>query len=363
MTSKMIKQKGFSLVELMVGLVIGLFVSLAIYNVFGVFEKQKRVTTGNSDAQTNGAIAIYNIQRDAEKAGFALPVYSNDFTPFNCPINTTFDHDNNAGTAAIGLSPVVITDGGAGSDIVSIRAGDSMRGGIATSMIAGTAANIAQVDTTIGCGVGDTVLVMRDPPANGCSLTRTTAITAAGITPRRVTFGAAANVAPGNNFSCLGVWNELRYSIVANQLNRSGEIVGGIPSANPVPIVADVVNMQAQYGVSATAASNRVERWVDATGNWAPAVITVADRNRIKAIRVAIVARNGLLENTNVTAAAPIAWTDVSIEAPVGSGNNVVSAAPVINLATTDANWRRYRYRVYESIIPIRNVIWSGSAL
>jgi type IV pilus assembly protein PilW len=362
MKTKIIKQKGFSLIEIMVGLVIGLFVSLAIYNVFGVFEKQKRVTTGNSDAQTNGAIAIYNIQRDAEKAGFALPVYSSDFTPFNCPINTTIDHDNNAGTAAIGLSPVVITDGGAGSDTVSIRAGDSMRGGVATAMIAGTAANIAQVDTTIGCGVGDTVLVMRDPPANGCSLTRTNAITAAGVTPRKVTFAASTNVASGNNFSCLGVWNELRYSIIANQLNRSGEIVAGAITAD-VPIVADVVNMQAQYGVSATAASNRVEQWVDATNIWAPGAITVANRNRIKAIRVAIVARNGLLDNTNVTTAAPIAWTDALIEVPLGSGIDVVSAAPVINLATTDANWRRYRYRVYESIIPIRNIIWSGSAL
>ena len=84
--NKKINQKGFSLIELMVGLVIGLLVSLAIYNIFNIFEKQKRVTTGNSDAQTNGAIAIYNIQRDAEKAGFALPVYSNDYSPFNCPI-------------------------------------------------------------------------------------------------------------------------------------------------------------------------------------------------------------------------------------------------------------------------------------
>jgi type IV pilus assembly protein PilW len=359
MNNKIYNQKGFSLIEVMVGLVIGLFVSLAIFNVFSVFEKQKRVTTGNSDAQTNGAIAIYNIQRDTEKAGFALPVYSNDFTPFNCPATTTIDHDNDATSAAIGLSPVVITDGGVGSDIVSIRAGDSMRGGIATPMISGTSANVAQVDTTIGCGVGDTVLVMRDPPANGCNLTRVTAITAAGATPRRVTFAASTNVASGNNFSCLGVWNELRYTISANQLNRSGDIVAGVPSAIDVPIVADIVNMQAQYGVSATANSNRVVQWVDATANWASASITLADRNRIKAVRVAIVARNGLLEKTNVTAAAPTAWTDV----PLGGAITVASPAPVINLATTDANWRRYRYRVYESIIPIRNIIWSGSAL
>lgn len=357
--NKKINQKGFSLIELMVGLVIGLLVSLAIYNIFNIFEKQKRVTTGNSDAQTNGAIAIYNIQRDAEKAGFALPVYSNDYSPFNCPINTTFDHDNNATTAAVGLSPVVITDGGAGSDVIAIRSGDSMRGGIAIDMIAGTGANIAQVNSTIACAVNDTILVMRDPPTLGCNMSRVNAITAVGVTPRRVTFSTTTNVTTGNNFSCMGVWNETQYSIIANQLNRSGAIVTGIPSALFVPVVADVVNLQAQYGVSATPNNNQVTQWVDATANWAPGVITVTNRNRIKAIRVAIVARNGLLENNNVTTAAPIAWADV----PVGGAITVASPAPIINLATTDANWQRYRYRTYESVMPIRNIVWSRGAL
>ena len=184
------KQKGFSLIEIMVGLIIGLLVTAVVVSVFRVFEGQKRTTTGNSDAQTNGAIALFNLQRDAQLAGFALPVYGSDFSPFNCPINTTIDHDNNAGTAAIGLSPIVITDGNGanGSDTIAIRFGDSMKGGIAVEMQAGTATNVVQVDNNIGCTFNDVALVINPSGAAlNCSMTRVgpspTGVTATGVTP------------------------------------------------------------------------------------------------------------------------------------------------------------------------------------
>ena len=114
--TKMInKQKGFSLIELMVGLVIGLIAALVISNVLTRYEQQKRSTTGSSDAQTNGAIALYNIQRDMEGAGWGLPTFEETLSPYLCPLsnvaalNTEINHDNLAATANIGLSPVVIT--------------------------------------------------------------------------------------------------------------------------------------------------------------------------------------------------------------------------------------------------------------
>ena len=33
--------------------------------------------------------------------------------------------------------------------------------------------------------------------------------------------------------------------------------------------------------------------------------------------------------------------------------------APLIDLSA-DPNWRKYRYRVYQTVIPLRNVIWAG---
>ncbi|PPC87611.1 MAG: prepilin-type cleavage/methylation domain-containing protein [Methylotenera sp.] len=371
------KQKGFTLVEIMVGLVIGLLVTLVVVNVFRVFEGQKKSTTGNSDAQTNGAIALYNIQRDAQTAGFALPVYSTEFSPFNCPVNTTINHDNNNATPEIGLSPVVITDanGANGSDSIAIRYGTSMKGGISVDMQAGTATNSAQVDTNIGCNFNDVVLII-NKTISACSMARVNAspggLTAAGVTPAKITLTSTTNVAAGNALSCLGVWNEVQYAVTANQLTRSGMIVPSaspgitpdLPDAAAVPMVPDIVSMQAQYGVSASANSNQVTEWVNATGAWANTATTptLADRNRIKAIRVAVVARNGLLENTNVTDAC----SSLTNAKPTGlcawDGAEAGSAAPAIDLSA-DANWRRYRYRVYESTFPIRNIIWSREAL
>lgn len=360
------KQKGFTLVEIMVGLIIGLLVTFVVVNVFRVFEAQKRTTTGNSDAQTNGAIALFNIQRDTQIAGFALPVYGSEFSPFNCPINTAIDHDNNAATPAIGLSPIVITNGNGAnaSDTIAIRYGDSMKGGISVGMQAGTGANIAEVDTNIGCAINDAVLIVRQTSPLTCSMTRVTDLTAAGVTPVKITLASTTNVAVGNAMACLGVWNEVQYAVTANQLTRTGDVTAGVPSAVAVPMVADVVNMQAQYGVSASANSNQVTQWVDAIGAFANTATTpsLANRNRIKAIRVAIVARNGLLETANVTEAC----SGVNVAAPTGlcawDGAEAGSAAPAIDL-TADANWRRYRYRVYESVIPVRNIIWSRDVL
>lgn len=374
------KHNGFSLIELMVGLVIGLLAALVIISVFSVFEKQKRASTGNSDAQTNGAIALYNLQRDIQTAGYGLPVFSDAISPFNCPVNTKIDHDNNPAAASpdIGLSPIVITDGIGqnGSDVISIRNGDSMKGGIPVNMEAGTAANVVQAFNNIGCTVNDAVLIINQPSSDNrvlnCSMTKVTGLTAAGVTPVKITLASTVNVAVGNSLSCLGVWNEFQYSVNANnQLTRTGSLTaGGIPNVAAVPVVTDIVNMQAQYGITdapnfslAVPYSSKVTKWVDATGIWANTATTptIENRNRIKAVRIAVVSRNGLLGNSNITTSCSslTAANPTGLCAWVGSAD---SPAPSIDL-TADANWQRYRYRVYESIVPIRNIIWSRRAL
>ena len=98
-------QAGFTLVELMVGLTIGLLATIIIMQVFSVFEAQKRVTTGTADAQTNGGIALYNIGRELQMAGYPLMPVTD--SPLEC---TTTTIDPLTGIADI--FPAVITDGG-----------------------------------------------------------------------------------------------------------------------------------------------------------------------------------------------------------------------------------------------------------
>ena len=355
-------QTGFTLVELMVGMVIGLMATLVIMQVFSVFEGQKRSTMGSSDAQTNGSIALYNITRDLQMAGWGLhpvsdpsdlTVSADAYSALRCATLVT----EGAASDPWNLFPLVITDGGAAagaSDSVTIRYGDSTKGGI-PARITAQAGAVATVDNSLGCRdpvasaaasqVPDTALLFE---GTNCAMTRITA-----LTNTTITLNYAALAATNVYLSCLGVWNTRAYSIVNNNLDLNG-------AAN----VADIINLQAQYGISNTVNDNQIVQWVDATGIWAAP--TVADRNRIRAIRLAVIARNGLQEKTDVSTAC----SSTTLASPTGvcawdatSTNPVIaSPAPLVDLSN-DPNWRRYRYRVFETIIPLRNLIWTRSTL
>ena len=366
-----VKQSGFSLIELMVGMMIGLLATLAITQFFAAFEQQKRATTGNSDAQTNGSIALYSLQRDLQNSGYGLPVFGDELSPYNCPTSgadaPTVNHDSDATTPNIGISPVLITDGGSDngySDTVAIHSGDSMRAGVSVPMEAGTATNVVRVDNNMGCQVGDIALVINQanpsaPAALKCSMWRVQAVSNAA--PISITLSGTTNVAVGNELSCMGVWNEVRYAVDdKNQFTRTGALVAGVPSKDAVPMVPEIVDLQAQYGISATPDSNQITQWVEPTGTWGSA-ITAVNRSRIKAVRVAIVARNGELGTENLTAAC----SSTSAVEPTGLcawEGSATSPAPTIDLSAID-NWQRYRYRVYETIIPIRNIIWARKGI
>lgn len=332
------RQAGFTLVEIMVGLAIGMLATLVIMQVFSVFEAQKRTTTGTADAQTNGGIALYNIGRELQIAGYPL------LPAVNSPLECTTLNVNGVADATVPnrLTPVAITDGT--SDTITLRYGDSLMGGVPTQI---TAAG-PTVSNNFGCQTGDIAIAVS---ADGLTCEMTSVTAASSATPTAVTL---ANAVTGAELACLGAWNEITYAVNNGNLERR------VGAGAAVPSVAGIVNLQAQYGVSATANSNQVTQWVNATGGtWAAP--TVANRNRIKAIRIAVVARNAKMEGGNVTTAC----SSTTAAAPTGLcawEGSVASPAPAINLSA-DANWQRYRYRVFETIIPLRNVIWSRDTL
>ncbi len=151
------QQLGLSLVELMVGLVIGLVTTLVIMQIFSTFEGQKRSTMGSADAQTNGSIALFTIQRDLQMAGFGLPVFNKQNPPLKCNPTVTVDHDGNAATPAIDMFPISITDGGGGlSDVIQIRYsedGPNSKAGVAIAVDSLLGSN-AIVENNLGCNGG-----------------------------------------------------------------------------------------------------------------------------------------------------------------------------------------------------------------
>ena len=356
-----IREAGLSLVEVMVALVVGLITVLVVMQVFTAFEGDKRTTMGVSDAQTSGSIALYTIRRQVLVAGYGLPVFTSQNTVLQCAQDFAVGGAN--------LFPVEIVDGGNGSDTVRVRYGSSPLAGIHTT-ITGVAGNVVGVDNNQACANGDSALLVT---AAACATTSVTAIPASPDTTH-ITLGAIpAGIIPNKTvLACLGQWTQFAYFVNNDRLEVATTVNGVTTTA---PVMADIVSLQAQYGISATAGENVIRQWVDATGVWAnlnddPA--DVARRNRIKAIRVAVVARSGLREREDVTATCSsqinadptglCAWEGV----PVGGTITTASPAPAINLNPANdpnSDWQRYRYRVYETIIPLRNIVWNRSSL
>ncbi|MDD2833314.1 MAG: PilW family protein [Methylotenera sp.] len=338
-------QKGFSLVELLVGLIIGLLVTLVVMQTFSAFEGSKRTTSGSSDAQTNGNVALYSISRDVQQAGFGMPVIASENSPFSC---VTMRSTANAVMPVSGFSPVVIVDGGGGaSDTLTVRYGDSPTAGMPMIVRDQLIPPLKlKVDNNMGCRVGDLALYVN---SGNCALKT---VKPYDVPPTgHVVMHDASHLGSVGSLYCLGNLTENTYSINAGALQL-----------NAAPMIGDIVNMQAQYGVSDAANTNVITQWVNATGIWAAAALTPTNRNRIRAIRLAVVARNNLLEKDNVTPLSCTTAKGTASSGPCAWDDTNVSAAPQIDLSTL-ADWRRYRYRVYETIIPVRNMIWASEGL
>jgi len=73
-----VAERGFSLIELMVAVVIAMLASLAISQTFAVFEGQKRTTVSGADAQDNALMALHAIERELRMSGMGTAALSCD---------------------------------------------------------------------------------------------------------------------------------------------------------------------------------------------------------------------------------------------------------------------------------------------
>jgi type IV pilus assembly protein PilW len=168
----------------------------------------------------------------------------------------------------------------------------------------------------------------------------------------------------------MGAMVRVAYGVSNNSLTYR-DLTG--VSAGAIDLASGVVALKAQYGIASAVGNQSVSSWISATDCTAPSGTgwsttrdpinttlcfpTTANAPLVKAIRVAVVVRSSLLEKDDVTDVCnnnagvnngPCAWSDTAS-----------NPAPKIDLSA-DANWKRYRYRVYETIIPLRNVLWAN---
>lgn len=370
------RHQGFSLVEIMVGLVIGMIAMIVIMQVFDVSEKQKRTTSGGADAQSNGAIALYMIERDTRMAGWGMDstVYASCNTAYSY-CDGSAECGGAAGALGVSFAPLQITDGGTNPDTITVQMFadpnlDAYKYPASTVISKSMPQPSAELDvnSVAGCVDGGMVLVAQ---AGSCTLMQITQIQGTALKLQHNPGGSGiynppANYQNSNNWpaytagatlSCFsapssGPLHQKVYAIdtASRQLQRTDNTV--TPAVTNEPVTAEIFDLQAQYGI-APVASQTVDEWVNATGaTWANPAL--ADWKRIKAVRIALVARSTQYEKPATPGAACTTTTDAMAAQWASWADNVFSTA------NYPSDWRCYRYKTFETVVPLRNVIWAN---
>jgi type IV pilus assembly protein PilW len=366
--------RGFSLVEIMVAMIVGLIGMIVVFQVFSVFEGQKRTATSGGDAQQNGTLALFAIEREARMAGYGINylglagcnVVGYDAGP---PVRDPLAFTLAAAKIGAGLPNA--------PDNVTFVYGNSstLVGSLPLQSAAPAASNIFSAVTGYGFAVGD-ILIAGEVPAAGLPIVKNctvSMITSMPVTntlnhdPGNYTAGGVTQVARYNKPGGMGVdyavWDNVNstggrlfdvgqnltvvtYSLdtVNNQL-RASYLMDGSSSS----IADGIVQFKAQYGIDNTVGTPTgvVNQWT------AIGPTTTTGWSRVLALKLVVVARSGQMERP----------TDPVTKQIITGPCNTTTAPPSSMLGpidvSADPNWQCYRYRVFETVVPIRNQLWS----
>ena len=366
------RQRGFSLIELMVGVVIGLLAVLVITQVMAQAEGKKRTVSMGSDAQVNGALALLSLQRDIEQAGYGTIVLQD-------AIGCTVKYKGSAASGNFLLAPVVITDGGAAtaSDSISVLQANTVNfstpmvlSGIATptddhftvkSAFGAVAGNLM-----IAVPKGWTVAPDLSVPCGLFSVTSSGTAAPAGLTNTNVPHSSSSswndssvfpttNILNGSYLLNMGTMVSRKYSISAAGNLQSTDLSPTDGSTTTQDLYPQIVMMQAMYGKD-TNGDGKVDTYEKSM----PSPATNADWKKVLSVRIAVVARSNQFEKDVVTSTVPV-W-DVGSAIAVTGAVSCNSSSKCLSLdVSTLADWQHYRYKVYDTIVPLRNALWNDS--
>ena len=395
-TSRM-PQRGLTLIELLVAMAIGLIVTLAVTSVVTVGEAHKRTTTSTNDMSQSGAFAAYALDRVLRSAGSGF-VQSGNLGVYGCKLSVARDIGGTATTILprttafpapfasflggagatlagnLRVAPLLIAEGqsATGSDVLVVMGGNGAAGDVPRQIRSGvTGTNNLRLNNTIGLANGDLGLVAQDGTQDclieQVNVTDATTfgaagnevlplggryLTSSGATTSLATLaasGTAYYIPVGNTlassvqFQLIGVGSN--QTLFAYDLLRSA---GSGSDADALQAIADgVVELRALYGID-TNGDGIVNDWVAPSGTSyaiANLMTTPATVRQIVAVRVALVMRSSELNKDNVSPASLTLFSDL--------------ATALRRSVSLD---QRYRYRVIDTTIPLRNMLLQPAA-
>ena len=255
---------GFSLVDVMVGMVIALLGMIIIFQVFSVSEGIKRTTTSGGEAQQNGASALYTLERLLKETGYGI-FSSTNLAPLP--------------SDPVGTAPVTITAGAAtASDTIALRYRQNWDFG--------------------------------------------------SFPPDPVVFAAAVPPA---------------LTVETISINAQAQLMSDVNG-----VISDgIVLMKVEYGTDTNSDG------LIAANEWTQAA--PGNVMSVYAVRLALVARSVQPEKPSIVGG--VCDTTTAFPTWIDSANVPLDISGNVGLAAGD-DWKCYRYKTFETTVPLRNVIW-----
>lgn len=397
---------GFSLVEVLIALVIGMIGMVVMLQVFANFEGQKRTSTSGGDSISSGSISLYSLQRDIQQSGWGI----NAIQMIGCTL-TDAGNILLQGVNSIPLVPVTINPptatlpaGEGGTDTLLVVSGTS-NSTIEGDLINGSVAiggTVYPVHTPSAFAVGDYVAAVRaDRVVGACSVqvnrVVSTVTNAGGLGTVTVSTGALAASNVNDRLFNLGAAPLIRGYAIRKMTAATGVDPNGVDKLtvcdyttagtdctdadNWTPIANSVVSLRAQYR-----RENQNNAMTGLPDTWDQSFTTsgvttfvqpglggdpaACAQMRVRAVRLAMVARSSQPERPVKDASnndvpvwqSALTWSGSVTN--VADGNSAAAAAAVSISPTSPSAtwpmWNDFRYKVFETVVPLRNVTMRG---
>lgn len=386
-------QRGMTLIELMVGVVLSMVLALAVFTVMAQSEGRKRTTTAGNDINQTGNYTLYLLDKLVRGAGSGLAEAA-DYAlgckllaakgnsvvlPRTQSLPDPFGGVDTGTANTFRLAPVLIGQGqtkaavsNKASDVLIVMASTSGLASVPVKFAGKAEGSELKLDNTMSVAAGDLVLLVDEQPLEATGGPVDCLVQQVGSTAAVGASGKLALGGPFNASAVNGTGAESYREGSARALPLGGA-AGGAPAfqvigvgehntlysydllqttASPLAPIADgVFEMHALYGVD-TDGDLVVDRWVSPDEGSGYGLATLMDGSptatgllkQIRAVRVGLIMRTSLPEKDVVTHSIPALFADLD-----------GSLQYQRKLETDDE--KRYRYRTFETTIPVRNTL------
>jgi type IV pilus assembly protein PilW len=387
------QQRGMTLVELMVGVVLSMVLALAVFTVMAQSEGRKRTTTAGNDINQTGNYTLYLLDKLVRGAGSGLAEAA-DYAlgckllaakgnsvvlPRTQPLPAPFAAVNTGTANTFRLAPVLIGHGQTkaavsdkASDVLIVMASTSGLASVPVKFSGKVEGGELPLDNTMGVVPGDLLLLVDEQPSEA---------TGGPVDCLVQQVGTNAAVGASKSLVLGGPFNAGEVNGTAAKTYREGSALAlplgnaaaGAPAfqvigvgehntlysydllqttASPLAPIADgVFEMHALYGVD-TNGDLVIDRWVAPDEGSGYGLATLMDGSptatgllkQIRAVRVGLIMRTSLPEKEAVSQGIPTLFADLD------------SSLHYERKLETDDE-KRYRYRTFETTIPVRNTL------